>query len=216
MMKKMLHNDRNYAPAGKTEICLFIFLFLAFLAFGMTPNGVSASITAEFISGYPDPGWSSWDGYHGTHYAVIIKDEKTGNYYSVHNDGSLEPATLNDDGTITLIYPLLWSYISAHDGLGVNSKSSGNPDPSIGPYNIRIAHDTRSYDNMKLPASDFYRYISPSQINGIDEEDGEIGNDTEPNHNEKKSYTSYFVYSCRLLISPVIRTALIVLHMDII
>lgn len=43
MMKKKLHNDRNYPPSGKTEICLFIFLFLAFLAFGMTPNGISAS-----------------------------------------------------------------------------------------------------------------------------------------------------------------------------
>ena len=104
-------------------------------------------------------------------YAVIIKNPENGNYYAVQNDGSLVQVTYseqNNTAGVILDYPLLWTYTSAHDGLGSNALEVRDENnnlidyvPYWEPYNIRIAEDARGYDGNQLPLGYYYRYISP-------------------------------------------------------
>ena len=162
MMKMRLHNNWNTAFAEKAGICFFIFLLLTCLVFGMSPVSVSADNTARIITGNPVP---------GRQYAVLIQDPDDPDvYYMVHNHEELVPVTHEPGSdTVTLDYPLLWTYTSAHDHQNDNGRDddaySNNQNP---PYNLRIAHNARAYDDWtKLPLGSLYRYISPQEEDAV-------------------------------------------------
>lgn len=110
-----------------------------------------------------------------SNYAVLIKRTVDGadKYYAVESDGSLvevgyDPQT----NTVTLGYPLEWSFTSAHDGLSDDTYSTNGSDihQDWQPYNIRMAADCRRYNGFQLPEGTYFRYISPRSANGISEE----------------------------------------------
>ena len=110
-------------------------------------------------------------------YAVIIKDEATGKYYEVEEDGELEEV-LYDETTgvarVKLNKPLAWRYTSVWDGLSEDTKSF---DPAVNhpdwePFNLRIHSDARDYDpGTQLAEGFYYRFISPEKEKGLDQED---------------------------------------------
>ncbi len=162
MKKMMLHKNWNTASAEKAGICFFILLFLTCLVFGMSPVSVSANNTATIISGDPVPGHQ---------YAVLVQDPDDPDvYYMVHNHEELVPVKHEaGSNTVTLDYPLLWTYTSAHDHLndngGEDNAYSNNQNP---PYNLRIAHNARAYDDFtKLAQGFLFRYISPQEADGV-------------------------------------------------
>lgn len=78
-------------------------------------------------------------------YAVVIKYE--GNYYVVHNDGSLDPVSYDPETNIVeMESPILWEY-----------RSLGN-----GNYNLRIATEASHFDGVQVADEFYYRYIDPA------------------------------------------------------
>lgn len=93
-------------------------------------------------------------------YAVIVKYNDQ--YYAVQNDGSLQPVTYDaESNVVEMDYPILWEYISVHAG-----------DGNYGwePYNLRIATEASGFAGNQLASGYYYRYISPNNAAGTDEE----------------------------------------------
>ena len=93
-------------------------------------------------------------------YAVIVKYNDQ--YYAVQNDGSLQPVTYDaESNVVEMDYPILWEYISVH---------AGNGNYGWEPYNLRIATEASGFAGNKLASGYYYRYISPNNAAGTDEE----------------------------------------------
>ena len=112
-------------------------------------------------------------------YAVIVKDTDNNKYYSVQQDGSLVEVEYDEDtgrARVKLEKPVLWTYTSAHDGLSDGAGGSINYNqnddhPDWEPYNLRMASGARSINpGTQLTETDYYRYISPVNGDGITEE----------------------------------------------
>ena len=125
----------------------------------------SFSVTGTIISGNPS---------NGTTYAVVVKDNATGKYYAVQNDGRLvevEYREENNTAYVTLDHPYMWTYESAHDQIADDGTHyEYDEEAGNAPYNIRVHADARGYDGNQLPEGNYFRYISPVSDNGIEEE----------------------------------------------
>ena len=124
-------------------------------------------------------------------YAVIIKNDETGKYYAVQNDGSLAEVEYSIENNTAYVNlgnpPLAWTYTGAQDGIGEDGYSrDGDALNDRLPYNLRLATEARGYEWNQLPRGKYYRYISPMYEEGVFEE-----SESNPNHGGYNGYNNY-------------------------
>ncbi|MBQ6509362.1 MAG: hypothetical protein IJI07_07800 [Flexilinea sp.] len=124
----------------------------------------SFSVTGTLVENVSNPNQN------GAEYVVIVYNPETQKYYSVQIDGSLEEVT-REGNTFTITHPVVWTYISSHDGLGPDCYPEDDDYLGNEMYNLRIAWDARRYNENQLASAYAYRYITPFSTDGIDEEE---------------------------------------------